>query len=159
MINTEHLKSAEALLAPWAKTAVYPTPDRLDITLDAADLVAAVQALHQAHAGYLSAITGLDHPAPAASEPGTPEAGNYEVLYHFCQGAAIITLRVSVPYEAATVPTVCGVIPSATLYERELSELLGIVVEGTPNTSRLLLADDWPEGVYPLRKSFKGLGL
>ena len=81
------------------------------------------------------------------------------MLYHFCRGAAIITLRVSVPYEAATVPTICGVISSATLYERELSELFGIVVEGTPDPRRLVLADDWPDGVYPLRKSFKGLPL
>jgi ech hydrogenase subunit E len=31
-------------------------------------------------------------------------------------------------------------------------EMFGVVVEGTPNTNRLFLPDDWPDGVYPLRK-------
>jgi Ni,Fe-hydrogenase III component G len=32
-------------------------------------------------------------------------------------------------------------------------------VLGTPNTDRLVLSDDWPKGVYPLRKDFTGLEL
>ncbi len=34
--------------------------------------------------------------------------------------------------------------------------MFGITVEGTPVTDKLLLPDDWPDGVYPLRKSFTG---
>jgi len=64
---------------------------------------------------------------------------------------------VSVTYHDAKVPSICHIIPSATLYERELMEMFGITVEGTPDTGKLLLPDDWPDGVYPLRKSFKGL--
>jgi Ni,Fe-hydrogenase III component G len=30
-------------------------------------------------------------------------------------------------------------------------------VVGTPDPGKLLLPDDWPDGVYPLRKSFTGL--
>jgi Ni,Fe-hydrogenase III component G len=30
-------------------------------------------------------------------------------------------------------------------------------VEGTPVIDHLLLPEHWPEGVYPLRKSFTGL--
>ena len=33
----------------------------------------------------------------------------------------------------------------------------GFVIEGTPVPDRLVLPDDWPDGVYPLRKSFTGL--
>ncbi len=157
METRDILHSAETLLEPWAKAVAHPADVRLDVVVEARDLPAAVGALHQAHLGYLSAITGLDHPAPATEGQGAGEAGAIEVLYHFCEGPAIITLRVSVPYEAAVVPTICDLIPSATLYERELSELFGIEVKGTPDSSRLVLADEWPEGVYPLRKSFKGL--
>ena len=32
-----------------------------------------------------------------------------------------------------------------------------IEVEGTPDSSHLLLPDEWPDGVYPLRKDFHGL--
>ena len=161
METAEILQSTEVALQPWAKAVSRPYSDRLDVAIDAGDLVAAVSAMHNGHMGYLAAITGLDHPAPALKTaegtPAAPEAGELEVLYSFCQGAAVITLRVKVPSASATIPSICDVIPSATLYERELSELFGIEVKGTPSTSRLLLSDDWPEGVYPLLKSFKGL--
>jgi Ni,Fe-hydrogenase III component G len=75
-----------------------------------------------------------------------------EVLYHFCEGKAIATLRIRLPRSAARIDSVCEVIPSASFFERELSEMLGIEVIGAPNSARLFLPDDWPEGVYPLRK-------
>ena len=53
------------------------------------------------------------------------------------------------------VPSVCAIIPSASFFERELIEMFGITVDGTPNRDRLFLPDDWPQGVYPLRKDFK----
>jgi Ni,Fe-hydrogenase III component G len=52
------------------------------------------------------------------------------------------------------VPSICGVIPSAGFFERELGEMLGVTVDGIPDASRLFLPDDWPDGVYPLRKEF-----
>ena len=86
-----------------------------------------------------------------------PDKGNVEVLYHFCSGPAILTLRVSLPYAQASLDSICDVIPSASLYEREAMELLGVEFVGTPSTEHLLLPDQWPENVFPLRKSFTGL--
>ena len=136
------LQSAADLLAPWACESSTPEPGRLDVVVDAGDLLDAVKALHAAGAGYLAAITGLD---------GGP-AGAIEVLYHFCAGAAVLTLRVRAPRDAPSVPSLCAIIPSAGLFERELREMLGVEVAGLPDPSRLYIAEDWPEGVYPLRK-------
>ncbi len=155
------LQTAETLLQPIASGLARPAANRLDAVVAPQQLPAAVEALHRARWGYLSAITGLDLP-PATPKPGTPAAspapgdGHVEALYHFCQGDAVATLRVTMPYDAPIVPSICSVIPSATLYERELSEMLGITVEGTPVTDHLLLPEEWPAGVYPLRKSFAG---
>jgi Ni,Fe-hydrogenase III component G len=149
MKTEETLQRAESLLAPWATNTDVPAVNRLDVSIDVADLIASVRALHQADWGYLAAITGLDL---------GPEAGEMEVLYHCCAGAAVVTLRVKVNREKAVVPTVCDVIPSAGFFERELSEMFGITVEGTPNPDRLFLPDEWPEGVYPLRKDFQASG-
>jgi Ni,Fe-hydrogenase III component G len=33
--------------------------------------------------------------------------------------------------------------------------MFGNTVAGTPNTARLFLPDEWPDGVYPLRKDFQ----
>lgn len=128
-----------------------PETNRVDLIIKKDQLLACVTALEEAHWGYLAAITGLDNP------PTEENAGAVEVLYHFCEGEAIGTLRVSVPYADPTIDSVCDLIPSATLYERELGEMFGLTVMNTPDPSRLLLADDWPADVPPLRKSFSGV--
>lgn len=170
-MNVEQLiGTAQTLLTPFAVGAVSRGPNHIDAVIRREDLPAAVRAFVDAPWGYLSAITGLDHPWPTAQKPGAkpgepatepagPTEDRLEALYQFVNGAVVATLRVSVTYHDAKVPTICPIIPSATLYERELQEMFGFVVEGTPDTGRLLLPDDWPDHVYPLRKSFKGLGV
>lgn len=146
-MNLENnLQTIESLLMPWSKGRDNPETNRLDLVIEAADLNTAVQSLQQAEWGYLAAVTGLDL---------GPEAGQMVVLYQFCEGAVVLTLRVTVDRETAVVPTLCGLIPSASFFERELGEMFGITVEGTPNSDRLFLPDEWPDGVYPLRKDFQ----
>jgi Ni,Fe-hydrogenase III component G len=149
MDKEELKKRAENLLAPTGAQTSRPAETRVDAVVSADKLVTAAKALVDGKWGYLSAITGLDNPA----------GNGMELLYQFCEGPIVTTLRVAVPYEKAVVPSVCSIIPSATLYEREIIEMFGITIEGTPNTDKLLLPDDWPDGVYPLRKEFKGFGV
>ncbi len=146
MSTETKLKAAADLLAPWTISSNAPETDRVDFYIRPEDLPAATQALVDHPWGYLSAITGLDN---------GPESGQIEALYHFCHGAAIASLRVDLPRQEPRVPTICGVIPSASLYEREMMEMMGVEVVDTPNTERLFLPDDWPVGVYPLRKDFE----
>jgi Ni,Fe-hydrogenase III component G len=128
----------------WEPTTERPEPNRLDVYLKhLEDLVPIAVGLRVQGLGYLAAITGLDH---------GPEAGDLEVLYHFCTGEAVITLRVSLPREEASVPTMTDVIPGAEAFERELSEMFGIEVIGLRNPMRLYLPDDMPEEIHPLRK-------
>jgi Ni,Fe-hydrogenase III component G len=140
------LAQAVQLIGDKAVSQSAPEPNRIDLVVEPQRLLECVTPLANSHWGYLSAITGLDY---------GPEAGRLEVLYHFCNRAAVITLRVSLPREAPVVPSVCGVIPSATLFEREVMEMFGVVCEGTPDPRRLFLPDEWPDGTYPLRKDFK----
>jgi Ni,Fe-hydrogenase III component G len=154
---------AETLLASFTVSCNRPEANRLDIVIKPADIIPAVKALLvDGHWGYLSAITGLDHPETREDEVTKekiviPEKGNLELLYHFALGAAITTLRTEIPYDDPRIDSICGVISSAQLYEREAAELLGVDFIGAPNTDHLVLPDDWPAGVYPLRKSFTGL--
>lgn len=143
-MNTDTaLKTAGELLAEWAIETNTPEANRLDVVVEANALLAAVRALDDTRWGYLAGITGLDLGA---------EAGQLEVLYHFCAGAAVVTLRVRTPRDNAAVPSICDVLPAASFYERELREMLGVEVIGLSNLDHLFLPDDWPEGVYPLRK-------
>ena len=137
----------------------------MDVRLAPEYLTKAAKTLLDLDSYYLSTITGLDNlkpvnanaPAPAAPESAAPPDDSLEALYHFSCKAAVVTLRVKVPRKAPILPSICGLIPSATLYEREIMDMFGFEIVGTPNTDRLLLSDDWPKGVYPLRKDFTGL--
>jgi NADH:ubiquinone oxidoreductase subunit C len=167
------LQVALERVQPWAAITSTPESNRLDMVIDRSDLLSAVQALVEpTRWGYLSALTGLDHPGLITTAPSEEKKwdrieeshemvgsaqGTLEVLYHFCQGGAIATLRVRLSYQSPSLPSICNLIPYASLYERELMEMFGIEILGTPNTDRLLISDDWPKGVYPLRKEFTGL--
>ncbi|MCP5095876.1 MAG: NADH-quinone oxidoreductase subunit C [Chloroflexi bacterium] len=140
------LETAVTILKPWTIEQTAPEPERIDVYIDKASLLPAVATILEAEWGYLAAITGMD--------PGEDDE-NLEVLYHFCEGAAVVTLRVNVEKETAVLPSVCDLIPSASFFERELSEMFGIEITGTPDPSRLFLPDEWPEGTYPLRKAFQ----
>ncbi len=147
MNTKQNLEKAEWLLTSWNKETRYPEADRLDVLVTAEDLRSAVTTLHEAKWGYLSAITGLDLGV---------ESGQLEALYHFCNGPAITTLKVHVPRVGdACLPTIEDIIPSATFFERELSETVGFQITGAKSMDRLFIPDDWPEGVYPLRTDFK----
>lgn len=146
MNGSNQLERAETLLAPWMANATHPQDNRLDVAVAAEELLAAVTALVDARWGYLVAITGLD--------PGV-DSGVLWVLYHFAEGAAVVTLRVTVARDLPVVPTIRELIPLAGMYEQELSEVLGVTLDGAPAGGRLFLSDDWPDGVYPLRKDFQ----
>lgn len=150
------LGAATAVLKPLTVSINQPHPDRIDFTVRPDDLLTAVRALVDEKWGFLTAIVGMDQPAPEPLVGQPPEEGSIEILYVFCSGAAVVTLRFSLPYSQAVVPTISGLIPTAMLYEWELREMLGVDVIGLRMTGHLILADDWPEGVYPLRKSFTG---
>jgi Ni,Fe-hydrogenase III component G len=144
MDNETILQTARLLAEDIAESMDTPAPNRLDIRLNRAEhLMPIVAGLRVKRLGYLAAIVGLD--------PGG-EQDNLEVLYFFCPGAAIVTLRLLVPKSEAQVPTLSEIIPSAEPFERELSEMFGIKIVGIHNPTHLYLPDDWEEGIYPLRK-------
>jgi Ni,Fe-hydrogenase III component G len=158
----EILQAAQTVLQPWTVSTSTPEENRLDVVIDAKDIKAATKTILDNKLGYLAAITGLDDPEYSMVESSNikfpiPDKGQVEVLYHFCEGPVITTLRVLLPYDHAELDSICDFLPSASLYERETMELLGVNFIGTPSTDRLLLPDNWPDGVYPLRKAFTGL--
>jgi Ni,Fe-hydrogenase III component G len=121
-----------------------PTPNRLDVALTkVGDLAPIVAGLRVKWLGYLSAITGID---------GGTEKNLIELLYHFCSGAAIITLRVNLQRDEAKVASLSSMLPNAEVFEREVMEMFGVEFAGLRNTARLSLSDDWPDGLYPMRK-------
>ncbi|MFF8411540.1 NADH-quinone oxidoreductase subunit C [Streptomyces omiyaensis] len=88
----------------------------------------------------------------AVDEPGT----GFRVCAHVVavgDGAPRrLLLRTTVPHTAPALPTAIGVYAGAAWHERETHEMFGVVFEGHPNLTPLLLPENF-EG-HPLRKDF-----
>jgi len=92
----------------------------------------------------LSIATGVD----------TPTA--IEVLYHwaFDQCDLMFTVRTKLNREKPVIESIAMICKGAEWIEREMWEMLGIKFQNHPDMRHLLLADDWPEGKYPLRRDY-----
>jgi len=80
-----------------------------------------------------------------------------EILYHFSYdpSGVIISVRAILnDRDNPCIDTITHVTKAAWWIEREMHELFGVKFEGNEDLRRLLLPDDWPNGVYPMRKSF-----
>jgi Ni,Fe-hydrogenase III large subunit/Ni,Fe-hydrogenase III component G len=85
----------------------------------------------------------------------SPIDGTYEVSYIFALDRDNLILSVKEVVDPADprVPSLTNLIPGADWHEREVYDLLGIVAEGHPDPRRLVVSDDWPEDIFPLRKN------
>ena len=85
-----------------------------------------------------------------------------ELIYHFTiyYGHHLqelsLGLRVSLPKNDLKIPTITDIIPGALFTERETQEMIGVEMIGIPDSRRLFLPEDFPEGVYPWRKDETG---
>ncbi len=84
----------------------------------------------------------------------------FEVLYHYAydQTGCMVTVKAFIrDREKPAIESITPFLPGAGWIEREIHDILGIDFNNHPDMRRLILADDWPEGVYPLRKQCDGI--
>lgn len=88
---------------------------------------------------------------------GVDTRSHLEVLYHFSVETLnlLVSLRVKLERDHPRVESLAPLIKGAAWVEREMHELLGIEFTGHPDLRRLLLPEEWPEGVYPLRSDYR----
>lgn len=63
-----------------------------------------------------------------------------------------IRVRVQVPADDVTIPTLFDIHPGTEAHERETFDMFGIVFSGHPDMTRILMPEDW-DG-HPLRKDY-----
>jgi NADH-quinone oxidoreductase subunit C len=63
-----------------------------------------------------------------------------------------IRVRVQVPADDTTMPTLFDIHPGTEAHERETFDMFGIVFTGHPDMTRILMPEDW-DG-HPLRKDY-----
>ncbi len=63
-----------------------------------------------------------------------------------------LRLRAPVPVDDVRVPSVVPIYSGANFYEREAFDLFGLIFDGHPDLTRILMPDEW-DG-HPLRKDY-----
>jgi len=91
-----------------------------------------------------------------ATASGIDTRDRIEVLYHYCldPDGQVVTVRTWGWKPEPEIDSVAQIFPGAQFVEREMFDLLGIKFRNHPDPRRLILADDWPEGEYPLQRDF-----
>ncbi len=107
----------------------------------------AASLLKEQYGAWLITMTGTDE---------RERDGRFRLYYAFSLPAAdrFVTLVIEAPEEDPAFPAVTPYLPAAHWYEREVQDMLGLVAVGHPDPRRLVLHEDWPDGLYPLRKDF-----
>jgi len=93
-----------------------------------------------------------------SNESGVDYKDRIEVVYHLFSYKLrhLAVLKVKLPRENPSVPTLENVWNAANWMEREIYDLLGVNFEGHSDLRRILMPEDW-EG-HPLRKDYPVTG-
>jgi len=112
--------------------------------------------LDQLPAAAAAVVSELDaRLAFMVGEDDRAGSGSYRLAYTFApQSGGWVTLEACVDPEQPAFPSITPLVPAAHWYEREVQDMFGLIAEGHPDPRRLVLHDNWPDGVHPLRKDF-----
>jgi NADH-quinone oxidoreductase subunit C len=94
-----------------------------------------------------SGVSGVHYPADYGRE--------LHAVYHFLSithGSRRIRVEVTCPDADPHIPSIVETYPSNTWHERETWDFFGIIFDGHPALTRILMPDDWPG--HPQRKDY-----
>ena len=144
--GTAYVAALRAKLPNSVLEESWQTAEQATITVKIDALPEAVETLYYGHDGWMSLIAGNDE---------RPLNGHFAVYYALSMEGAekcYITIRALVPPGSMEFPSVTSKVRAAVWGERELRDMFGLRPVGLPDERRLVLPDDWPEDLYPLRK-------
>lgn len=132
----------------------WQAPDQVTLTVELGSLPVVVKTVYYDYGGWLSVVAGNDerplnghfalYYVMSVEGSGEQPAGGHEKCY--------MAIRALVPPHQPEFPAVSPYVPAAVWYEREIRDMFGIQPVGMIDERRLVLPDDWPEDLYPLRK-------
>jgi len=130
------------------------SPRRVYLEVAPEDLVAVAGVLFSDMGARYAIASGMQTADGFEVASGMQTADGFEVLHHFAFDAehCVVSVRVRTDSQEPEFDSLAPLIKGAAFIEREMRDLLGIAFRGHPNPERLILSDDWPEGVYPLRR-------
>jgi Ni,Fe-hydrogenase III large subunit/Ni,Fe-hydrogenase III component G len=151
--GTDYVAALRAKLPHSVLEESWQTADQVTITVKPDALPEAVEALYYGHNGWMSVVVGNDERLLN---------GHFAVYYALSMEGAekcFVVVRTLVPPGSMEFPSVTPKVPAAVWGERELRDMFGLRPVGLPDERRLVLPDDWPDDLYPLRKDAMDHGL
>ena len=124
----------------------WQTANQVTITIKTEMLPEVVEFLYYGCGGWLPVLWGNDE---------RPLNGQFAVYYALSmeEGEKCwVTVKAFVSPITQEFPSVTPRVPAAVWGEREVRDMYGLRPVGLPDERRLVLPDDWPEDLYPLRK-------
>ena len=124
----------------------WSTPNQVTLTIKTNMLPDVVAYLYYQHEGWLPLVFGNDERSMN---------GHYAVYYVLSMEGEVktfVTIKALVDAVSLEFPSVTPKVPAAVWGERELFDMFGLKAVGLPDQRRLVLPDDWPDDLHPLRK-------
>ncbi|MBD3385740.1 hypothetical protein GF407_12545 [candidate division KSB1 bacterium] len=130
--------------------AEIPVADMVMVTIDRDDAAAIVRHLFHDMGGRFVVTVGTD-----GRELGRDYLIDY--VFSFAADHLFVTVRQQIPEKDLWFNSVMteSDLPAVNWAEREIQDLLGIKLQNHPDPRRLVLSDDWPEDLHPLRRDVK----
>jgi NADH-quinone oxidoreductase subunit C len=144
-MSIEVMKDLKAGLKGKIINIAQPKNNRIYVKVDPKKILEVVQYLFFKYKCKLCTASGMDM------------REGIEIIYHLAREDKnmLINVKTLVPYPKLEIESIGKKIPAFRWIEREINEMLGVTFIGHPDMRRLILADSFPKGKYPLRKSFK----
>lgn len=131
--------------------------DQVTALVELNDLPEAVRFLYYDMGGYLTTMVPNDERSinkhyalyyALSMEGGKMFEGDEIAQDEKC----FVTIKTLISPDSLVYPSVTPLVPACVWYEREAYDMFGLVAEGLPDKRRLVLSDDWPDDLFPLRK-------
>jgi len=119
--------------------------ERATLEIDPASVRQVLAQLRQKGYAFMASLHGVDY---------YPEEPRLGVLYEMLDMKRVdrISVKARVSTDDPHIPSVVDMFPTADFPEREVYDMFGVVFDGHPDLTRILMPDDWVG--HPLRRDY-----
>lgn len=153
-VGTRYVEALRAQFGPAVLDESWQAADQVTLTVQLNSLPEIVETTYYRLGGWLSTVVGSDERALN---------GHFAVYYVLSvegnaddaaqpDEKAYVVIRALIPPHQPEFPAVSPRVPAAVWYEREVRDMFGLQPVGLQDQRRLVLPDDWPADLHPLRK-------
>ena len=145
-VGETHVQAVRDTFPGAVLDATWQAADQVTITVPTDMLPDVVEFLYYGRGGWLPNMVANDE---------RPLHGCYALYYLLSMEESdpgFVVVRAEVDPHSMEYPSVTPRVPACVWSEREAFDMFGLRAMGLPDERRLVLPDDWPDNLYPLRK-------